>query len=177
MSEKKNDTQTSKQSLQATADKHKVSLVELSMILLLIGLVFVFVFGMKQLKIDKEAEALAQQKFEAVIPVLQAAIDAAEEFKRNDDFGEYPFDFGQLNLFSTDSYKIESNESGEMYIDTEDFEIKYDIENYGFIVNSKAVYGKADIQVIYTLADRSYRVEDPAPERKPTIRDEWLPQD
>ena len=176
MSETKKNTQSKTSKLPPVADKHKVSLVELIMILLLIGLVFVFIFGMKQLRVDKEAEALAHLKFDRVIPVLQTAVAAAEEYRRMDDFGEYPFDFGQLNIVSTDTYSVEANESGEMYLDTEDFTINYDVEDYTFVITSKEAFGKAGIEVIYTLSNRSYRVEDPSPDRKPTIRDEWLPQ-
>jgi hypothetical protein len=143
-------------------DAHKVSLVELIIILLLVGLVFVFVFGMSQLKIDKAAEALAQQKFEAIIPALQRVIAAAEDFKKKDEFGDYPFDYSQLNL-------------GDL--STEDFTIEYDNEIYAVRAITKAAFGKEGIRVTYILTDASYQVEDPAPERKPTIRDEWLPQD
>ena len=54
--------------------------------------------------------------------------------------------------------------------------IKYDTENFGFITITKEEFGKAGIKVIYILSERSYKVEDPSPDRKPTIRDEWLPQ-
>ncbi len=176
MSETTKNTKAKNANLPPVADKHKVSLVELIMILLLVGLVFVFIFGMKQLRVDKEAEAIAHQKFQAVLPVLQEAVDAAEEFRRNDDFAEYPFDFGQLNLVSTDTYTVESNESGEIFVQTDDFTITYDGSDYFFVITSREEFGKAGIEVIYTLSNRSYRVEDPSPERRPTIRDEWLPQ-
>ncbi|HPF09765.1 MAG: hypothetical protein PHU99_05045 [Candidatus Cloacimonetes bacterium] len=162
MSDTKNNTITKTSTNTGLADKNKVSLVELIMILLLVGLIFVFVFGMRQLKIDKAAEALAQTKFETLIPTLQEAIAAAEEFKKTDDFGEYPFDISQMNL-------------GDITMD--DFVLEYDGENYAFVATTKESFGKAGIKVTYVLADRSYSVEDPAPERKPTIRDEWLPQE
>ncbi len=177
MSETAKNTETKVVKNAQVADKHKVSLVELIMILLLVGLVFVFFFGMRQLKIDKAAEALAMQKFENVVPVIKAAISAAEEYKRNDDFGDYPFDFGQLNLSDTDDYSIKSDDTGAMYIDTGDFLIHYDAESYNFTATSTESFGKADVKVIYSLNDASYQVEDPSPERRPTIRDEWLPQD
>lgn len=177
MSETQKNTQKKTTEVPAVANKHMVSLVELIMILLLVGLVFVFIFGMKQLKTDKKAEAFAKNKFEAILPVLQTAINAAEEFKRTDDFGDYPFDFGQLNLTATGAYDIASNDEGEVYIETDDFMIKYDAENYGFNVITREEFGKAGIKVKYLLGDRSYEVDDPSPDRKPTIRDEWLPQD
>lgn len=78
MSETQKNTQNKTNDVPAVAIKHKVSLVELILILLLVGLVFVFIFGMKQLKLDKKAEGMAKNKFEAILPVLQTAIDAAE---------------------------------------------------------------------------------------------------
>ena len=108
---------------------------------------------------------------------MKTAIDAAEAFKLQDEFGDYPFDFGLLNLSDTDSYKIKSDENGVMYIDATDFTINYDTEQYSFIATSTESFGKAGVKVIYILSEAAYQVEDPAPERKPTIRDEWLPQD
>jgi len=162
MSDTKNNATTQSKSSKGVADTQHVSLVELIMILLLIGLVFVFFFGMRQLKKDKAAEAIAQAKFEAVIPTLQTAINAAEEYKKTDDFGEYPFDYSQLNI-------------GEFQ--NEDFTLEYDGENYAFVLITTPAFGKEGIRVTYVLRDRSYSVADPAPERKPTIRDEWLPYD
>ena len=162
MSETQKDTQQSTKKSAQVADSHKVGLVELIMILLLVGLVFVFMFGMRQLKIDKEAEALAQTKFAAVLPTMQKAIDAAEAFKKADEFGDYPFDISQLNLGN---------------VETEDFTLEYNGENYSIIAITKDAFGKAGIKVIYMLNERGFQIEDPAPERKPTIKDEWLPQE
>lgn len=162
MSDTKNNTTTQAALKAGIADTHKVSLVELSMILLLIGLFFVFFFGMRQLKVDKALEATAQAKFEAMIPTLERAIAAAEAYQKADEFGDYPFDLGQLNL-------------GDLQM--EDFVLEYDGETYAFVVSSTAAFGKEGIKVSYVLADRSYSISDPAPDRKPIIRDEWLPQD
>ncbi|MDD2597513.1 MAG: hypothetical protein PHO35_00865 [Candidatus Cloacimonetes bacterium] len=162
MSDTTNTAATKTSQVNGLANPNKVSLVELIMILLLVGLIFVFFFGMRQLKMDKAAEALAQTKFEAMLPTLQSAINAAEEFKKTDDFGEYPFDISQLNLTNTD---------------LEDFTLEYNGEAFAFVVTSKESFGKAGIKLNYVLADRSFSVDDPAPERKPTIKDEWLPEE
>lgn len=177
MSETAKNTQSNVNDALQVSEQHKISLVELILILLLVGLVFVFFFGMRQLRVDKAAEALAFEKFEMVKPTLRTAIDAAEEFKRNDDFGDYPFDFGQLNLVDTANYSIKSDADGSLFIDASDFVIRYDAEKFLFTVTSTESFGKAGVKVIYVLSDRSYQVEDPSPERRPTIRDEWLPQD
>ncbi len=177
MSETAKNTQSKGSASVQVAEQHKISLVELILILLLVGLVFVFFFGMRQLRVDKAAEALAFEKFETVKPVLKAAIDAAEEYKRTDEFGDYPFDFGQLGLSDTDTYTIKSDENGNMYVDATDFTIHYDAEKFTFTATSTESFGKAGVKVIYTLAEHSYQVEDPAPDRRPTVKDEWLPQE
>lgn len=145
----------------ATAE-HKVSLVELILILMLVGLVFVFFFGMRQLKVDKAKEALAQAKFEAIVPTYQKVIDAMENYRKNDEFGDYPAFLEELNLGS---------------IDSEDFKFEYVFDTLTLTATSQAAYGKAGIKVNYNINDKSFTVEDPAPEKKPTVKDEWLPQE
>ncbi len=76
----------------------RVSLVELIMILMLVGLVFVFYFGMKQLQIDKANEAIAQEKFENIIPTFKNIIEAMETYRKADEFGDYPAFLEELNI-------------------------------------------------------------------------------
>ncbi len=140
----------------------KVSLVELILILMLVGLVFVFFFGMKQLKIDKANEALAQSKFEAVVPTFQKIAAAMESYRKNDEFGDYPAFLEELNL-------------GE--VNTPDFKFEYVFDTLTLTATSQASFGKAGVKVIYNINDKSYSVEDPAPEKKPTVKDEWLPEE
>ncbi len=141
---------------------HQVSLVELMMLLMLVGLLFVFIFGMQQLKIDKAAEALAQSKFEAIVPSFQKTIAAMEDYRKNDEFGDYPAFIDELNLGT---------------IDNEDFKFEYVFDSLTLTATSQAAFGKEGIKVVYNLNDRSYTVEDPAPDKKPTVKDEWLPQE
>jgi len=140
----------------------KVSLVELIMILMLVGLVFVFFFGMKQLKIDKANEAIAQTKFEAIIPNFQKIIAGMESYRKADEFGDYPAFLEELNM-------------GDL--NTEDFKFEYVFDTLTITATSLAAFGKADVKVIYSIRDKSYSVEDPSPEKKPTVKDEWLPQE
>lgn len=178
MSDTSKNLEQKKASASGAALIHRVSLVELIFILLLVGLVFVFFFGMQQLKEDKARELIAHEKFEQIVPAIRASIAAAEEYRRTDDFGEYPFDFSQLNIPADDSYSIVfDDETGSMLVDAEDFVISYDGEDYRFIAESTESFGKAGVKVIYTLRDASYEVDDPTPERRPTVLDEWLPQD
>ncbi|HNZ88300.1 MAG TPA: hypothetical protein PKI74_00775 [Candidatus Cloacimonas acidaminovorans] len=140
----------------------RVSLVELIMILMLVGLVFVFYFGMKQLQIDKANEAIAQEKFENIIPTFKNIIEAMETYRKADEFGDYPAFLEELNL-------------GD--INTNDFKFEYSADTYTITAITQPAFGKAGIKVIYNLSDKSFTVEDPIPDKKPTIKDEWLPQD
>ena len=140
----------------------RVSLVELIMILMLVGLVFVFYFGMKQLQIDKANEAIAQEKFENIVPTFQKIIEAMEAYRKADEFGDYPAFLEELNL-------------GD--INTNDFKFEYSADTYTITAITQPAFGKAGIKVIYNLSDKSFTVEDPIPDKKPTIKDEWLPQD
>jgi len=156
-------TEAAKKLKSVPADhSYKVSLVELIMILMLVGLVFVFFFGMRQLKVDKANEAIAQTKFEATVPSFQKLIEAMETYRKNDTFGDYPAAIEELNLSS---------------VDNEDFKFEYTFDNLTVTATSQAAFGKAGIKVNYNLEDRSYSVDDPAPEKKPTVKDEWLPQE
>lgn len=136
----------------------KVGLVELIMILMLVGVVLVFIFGMQQMKINKAKEAIAQQKFEAVIPVFENILKAVDEYKRNDPFGDYPATLEELGNF-----------------DTADFKFEYSLDNLSITAVTTKEYGKEGIKVIYSIANAIYEVSDPTPAEKPTVLDEWLP--
>lgn len=137
---------------------HKISLVELIMILMLVGVVMIFTFGMRQMKLDKQKEAVAEQKFQDVIPVFQRIIAAMDEYKKNDQFGDYPVTIEELGTF-----------------DTADFKFSYDSETLIVTGTSTKEFGKDGIQVLYSLTNAVYEVNDPKPKDKPTVLDEWLP--
>lgn len=139
-----------------------VSLVEMIMILMLVGLVFVFFFGMKQLKVDKAMEAAAQAKFEAIIPNYTKLVKAMEDYQKKDQFGDYPAFLEELNLGN---------------LDTPDFKFSYVFDTLTITATSTKAFGKEGVKVNYNLSDRSYTVDDPAPEKKPTVKDDWLPQE
>jgi hypothetical protein len=137
---------------------HKVSLVELIMILMLVGVVMIFIFGMRQMKIDKQKEAVAEQKFQDVVPVFQRIINAMEEYKKTDAFGDYPVTIEELGTF-----------------DTADFEFTYDSNTLIVTGTTTKEFGKEGIQVLFSLNNQVYEVNDTKPKEKPTILDDWLP--
>lgn len=137
---------------------HKVSMVELIMILMLVGVVMIFTFGMRQMKVDKQKEAIAEQKFQEVIPVFNKIIAGMEEYKKNDQFGAYPIDLQELGTF-----------------DTNDFKFTYDADKLIVTATTTKEFGKDGIQVLYSIANMVYEVNDPKPKDKPTILDDWLP--
>lgn len=158
----KNDTATKPKQETTAMHNSRISLVEMIMILMLVGLVFVFFFGMKQLKVDKALEAAAQQKFEAIVPNFTKIVSAMEEYQKKDEFGDYPAFLEELNLGNLDS---------------EDFKFSYLFDTLTITATSTPAFGKPDIKVNYDLGSRSYAVDDPAPEKKPTVKDDWLPQE
>lgn len=137
---------------------HKVSLVELIMILMLAGLVLVFVFGMQQMKIDKRKEAEAHEKFEAIIPTFAQIIKGMEEYKKNDEFADYPIDMSEIGEFS------DAN-----------FTFGYDPDARIISATSKESFGKQGVIVSYSLENSVYEVLDDKPGEKPTVKDDWLP--
>jgi len=136
----------------------KVSLVELIMILMLVGLVLVFIFGMQQMKIDKEKEAIAQQKFEATIPIFDKIIIGMEEYRKNDPFGEYPIALDELGTFPNPDFKFD-----------------YVADTKIITATSTKEFGKEGVEVKYSLDNSVYEVVDPTPKEKPTVKDDWLP--
>ncbi|MDZ4182899.1 MAG: hypothetical protein U1B83_08490 [Candidatus Cloacimonadaceae bacterium] len=140
--------------------ENQVSLIEMIMILMLVGLVFVFVFGMQQMKINKEKEALAQQKFETILPAFDRVVAAVNEYKRNDPFGAYPLALEELNLSD---------------INNGDFVFSYTEEGPVITATTTKEFGKEGIAVNYNITADVYEISDPAPQDKPTIKDDWLP--
>ncbi|HAN40668.1 MAG TPA: hypothetical protein GX398_05310 [Candidatus Cloacimonetes bacterium] len=136
----------------------KVTLVEMIMILMLAGLILVFIFGLQQMKIDKQKEAEAHQKFEAIVPILTDIIQKMEDYKKADEFGDYPIDLGEVGVFKD-----------------ENFEFKYDAEGHFVQAVSKESFGKAGVIVNYSLTNSVYEVIDDKPGEKPTVKDDWLP--
>jgi hypothetical protein len=136
----------------------KVSLIELIMILMLVGLVLVFIFGMQQMKIDKEKETIAQQKFESTIPVFDRIIQAMEDYRKQDEFGDYPITLDEIGSFPNPDFK---------------FDYSYD-DKIITAVSTKE-FGKEGVEVKYSLNNSVYEVVDPSPKEKPTVKDDWLP--
>ncbi len=136
----------------------KVSLIELIMILMLVGLVLVFIFGMQQMKIDKEKETIAQQKFESTIPVFDRIIKAMEDYRKQDEFGDYPITLDEIGSFPNPDFK---------------FDYSYD-DKIITAVSTKE-FGKEGVEVKYSLNNSVYEVVDPSPKEKPTVKDDWLP--
>ncbi|MEF3695423.1 MAG: hypothetical protein V3576_08775 [Candidatus Cloacimonadota bacterium] len=137
----------------------KIGLVEAMLIMMLVGLVFIFIFPMQQLKVDKAAEEAARLKISPLVDKFELVIEAMEQYRANDPFGEYPFTIEELNLTT---------------INNDEFVFSYDSEAKKVTATSQEAYGKAGIKVNYSLEDKIYEVEDPTPQKKPTIKNEWL---
>jgi hypothetical protein len=141
--------------------KHKIGLVEILIFLLVAGVVFIFIFGMNQMKKEKAQELALQQKFEQVLPNFALITKAAKEYQANDPFAAWPLSIEELNL--------------PQNINTPEFKFSF-MENGVVVLTTTKEFGKEGIVVNYDIAKDSYSVEDPSPETKPTIKEDWIQQ-
>ncbi len=153
-----------KQNTAGNGSQHKIGLIEMMMILMLIGLVFVFVFPMQQMKADKAQELVIQGKIETLIPTFDKIKLAVDNFVNSpeNEFKDYPFDLSQLNLGS---------------VDTPEFKFSWDESNKKIKATSTKEFGKENIVIAFSMENKTYEVDDPKPEVKPTVKDEWLPEE
>ncbi len=162
MAEIKKDDQKKGQNKgeKTTAPTKKVTLIEMIMIMMLVGLVFVFVFPFQQMKVDQKQEAIARQKFEAILPTFELIVEAAEQYKKNDEFAAYPILLDELNLSD---------------INTEFFRFDYTDEGPTIIAISTEAFRAAEVKVKYNMATKSYSIEDADSKVVPTVKEDWLP--
>ncbi len=139
--------------------QHKVGLVELVMFLLLAGVVFIFVFGMQQMKREKAQELLLRQKFEQILPNFATVADSAKAYQARDPFAAWPLNIEEMNLPPN--------------LNTPEFTFSF-MENGVVTATTTKEFGKEGIKVNYEIATDSYNVEDPDPKSKPNIKDDWL---
>jgi len=140
--------------------KARIGLVEIILILMLVGLVFVFIPPYFQMKADEAQEAIDRERFDIAMLTVKQIIDNAEEYRRMDEFGDYPILIEVLNI--TDP-------------DTTYFNYSLEAEDLSIRAISKDSFGKAGIQVIYSMVNKTYEINDPDPKTKPVIKDDWLP--
>lgn len=129
--------------------------------LLLAGVIFIFVFGLQQMKREKEQELVIQAKFEEVLPTFGIVAKAAKDLREDPNWGEWPFDILQV----ADTTKI----------NTPEFKFTWS-ENVQVILTTTKEFGKEGIKVIYDVEKDSYSIDDPEPNVKPVIKDNWLSQ-
>ncbi|HNX38363.1 MAG TPA: hypothetical protein PL124_05100 [Candidatus Cloacimonadota bacterium] len=155
---------TKKKAKPAPESANRIGLIELMMILMLVGLVFVFVFPMKQMKVDKAQELVSQGKVEALIPTFEKIVVALDKFVNDpkNEFKDYPFDLSQLNLGT---------------VDTPEFKFSWDEMNKNIKATSTKEYGKEGIIISFNINDKVYTIDDKKPDVKPVVKDEWLPEE
>ncbi len=139
---------------------HKVGLVELIMFLLLAGVVFIFVFGMQQMKREKAQELLLRQKFEQILPNFATVADSAKAYQARDPFAAWPLNIEEMNLPD---------------LNTPEFTFSF-MENGVVTATTTKEFGKEGIKVNYEIASDSYNIDDPDPKSKPIIKNDWLNQ-
>lgn len=149
-----------KQSTENSAPVNRIGLVEIIMITMLVGLVFVFVFPFKQMTVDKGKEAIARTRFEEALPIFEKVSAAADAYKKQDEFAAYPIIIDEMNLGN---------------INTEYFRFEYTDAGPTITAISTEAFGKADVKVSYNMASKSFSIEDADPKTVPTVKEDWLP--
>ncbi|HQM79658.1 MAG TPA: hypothetical protein PKV12_03005 [Candidatus Syntrophosphaera sp.] len=140
---------------------HSIGIVELLIFIILAGVIFIFIFGMKQMQEEKEKELLAEKKFEQVLPNFTLISNLAKEYQKNDPFASWPSMIEEI----IDPAKV----------NTPEFKFTFQ-ENGTVIMTTTKEFGKEGIKVTYDIAKNTYDIEDPNPEVKPTIKEDWIYQ-
>ncbi len=140
----------------------RMGLVEMILLLLLAGIVFIFFFGLRQMKIEKAELAKTQATFEQILPTFAKITKAAKDYQANDEFGAYPIDISEL---------FQSSE-----VDTKEFKFSFG-EDGTITATSTPGFGREGIKVNYNIGGASYSIDDPTPDDRPTVLDAWLPEE
>ncbi|MBM4403295.1 MAG: hypothetical protein FJ042_02745 [Candidatus Cloacimonetes bacterium] len=140
--------------------KAKIGLVEIMLIMMLVGLVFVFIPPYFQMRADEAQEVIDRERFDLAMQTVRQIIEKAEEYKKTDEFGDYPILIEVLNVTAPD---------------TTFFTYMLEAEDLSIRAISKTSFGKEGIKVIYSMPNKTYEIDDPAPKIKPVIKDSWLP--
>jgi type II secretory pathway pseudopilin PulG len=134
-----------------------MSLIELLIILLLVGLVFVFVVPVNQAR-------TSQKRVNDAIQLMTSIGEKAEAFKNNPDNGYYP-DISQLNLATP--------------IDTTFFSYEIVMDDSTMVAKTQPAFGKKGNYLVYNLASKQFTVGNPKDEAdavsKKYINENWLP--
>ncbi len=134
-------------------------LVEMIIILLLAGVVFIFIFGLRQVRTEEQRELAAKAQFEQLIPKFGEVAAAAEKMRAEDEFGDWPLDIEFLGLPAN--------------FDPKGFEFAF---SDGIVTaTTTRDFGKQNVKIIYNIDKKEYSIEDPDPDTAPKIKYEWLP--
>lgn len=137
----------------------RLGLIEILIFLLIAGVVFIFVFGMRQMRLEKAQEAALFAKFEKVLPHFEDIGEKAKILKQQDDFAEWPPSLEFIDdpdKFNTPEFTFEWLDDGRVEMTT------------------TKEFGREGIVVTYDVEDDSYSIDDPDPTAKPTIKYTWV---
>ena len=136
-------------------------IVELLIFIILAGVIFIFIFGMKQMQEEKKEELLAAKKFEEVLPNFALISNAAKDYQKNDPFASWPSMLEEI----IDPSKV----------NTPEFKFSFQ-ENGTVIMTTTKEFGKEGIKVVYDINKDTFEIDDPNPNVKPTIKEDWIYQ-
>jgi hypothetical protein len=140
---------------------HSYGIVELLIFIIIAGDIFIFIFGMKQMQEEKRQELITAKKFEQVLPNFMLISNLAKEYQKNDPFGSWPLNLEEI----IDPSKV----------NTPEFKFSFQ-ENGTVIMTTTKEFGKEGVKVTYDISKGTYDIEDPNPEVKPTIKEDWIYQ-
>lgn len=143
-------------------NKRKFSLIELTMIIMLVGIIITLVVPLKQ-------KRTYQQKTKEAVSNMQIIAKENLAFKANENLGAgfYAMDISQLNLNWDELGKKYNRSLTNLYFD-------YSLTDSTVIATSKDAFGKKDAQIEYFLPNGPFRVHDDTTSRS-IIDANWLP--
>jgi len=126
--------------------KGKFSMIDLLMIIMIVGVIMTVMIPIQQ---TKRQEMIVKGSLKQ----MEQIINANENWKANDEWGEYAFDIGQLNL------KLDTSVFSFSLTDTT-------------VVAVSEVIAKEPKSYYYDLRDKKFRVDD---DSEDVILRAWLP--
>ena len=140
----------------------KITLLEIMMIIMLVGVIFIFIVPFNQMKKEKRQDDINMERVSEALINIQKIAAKVEEYRKKDEFGAYPVDYSELKLGN---------------LNTEFFGLNYAMEDTSVVATSLDSFGKKDIKIKYKFSNQVYVVEndgDGVKSRK-YIKDYWLP--
>jgi len=139
-----------------TEHSSKFTLLEMLIILLLVGLVFVFIVPVNRSRLN-------EQRVYQALESMKVLGEQAEIFKNNPANGYYPFDLSQMNL--------------KTIPDTTYFSYSINDKDSTLVAKTTKRFGGKPAYLVYSLSAKQFQVgkDDSDTDSKRVINENWLP--